>query len=290
MSPGNGHPYSWSAICNGYDPEAMADCGFPIISQYLAERSWPEDQLPGAQVTHVWTQDPVESRKIARAARIGTVVDCPEDMLGEIDALLLARDDAQNHLRFASPFLQAGLPVYIDKPIALSEAGYETLYAQQQRPGQIFSCSALRFASELKLNHETAERIGPIRLVQGMTPKYWQTYAVHLIDPVLAMLGHEASPQRLFAGPIGVDGRMLALRWPDGGPDVHLMASGSAIPSPLSLRVVGDNGEVTLAFRDSFSAFRAALAEFVAGVEEGHSRLSDAFNRRAVQIIQMGLQ
>jgi len=290
MSPGNGHPYSWSAICNGYDPEAMADCGFPVIPQYLAERSWPEDQLPGAKVTHVWTQDPVESRKIARAARIGTVVERPEDMLGEIDALLLARDDAQNHLRFASPFLQAGLPVYIDKPVALSEADFETLHDRQQRPGQIFSCSALRFASELKLDHETAERIGPIRLVQAMTPKNWQTYAVHLIDPVLNLLGHEAEPKRLFAGPVGADGRMLALRWSEHGPDVHVMATGSGVPSPLSLRVVGNLGEVTMVFRDSFSAFRAALAEFLGGVEEGHSRLPEDFNRRVVQIIEMGLQ
>ncbi|MCB5411974.1 Gfo/Idh/MocA family oxidoreductase [Pseudogemmobacter faecipullorum] len=288
-SPGNGHPYSWSAICNGYDPAAMVNCGFSVIPQYLGQRTWPEDQLPGVQVTHVWTQDLAESRKIAEAARIKTIVVRPEDMMDEIDALLLARDDAENHLRLAEPFLRAGLPVYIDKPIALSEADFNALLSLQRRPGQIFSCSALRFAEELQLDAVTHQRVGPIRLVQAMTPKYWQTYAVHLIDPVLRMLGHEAEVQKLFSGPVGKDGRLLALRWPDGGPDVHLMTTGSSIPSPLTFRVVGEGGEVTLAFQDSFSAFRTALAEFLAGVEEGSSRLSQAFNRRAVQIIEMGL-
>ena len=35
MIPGNGHPYSWSAIVNGFDPEAMAACPYPVIPRYL---------------------------------------------------------------------------------------------------------------------------------------------------------------------------------------------------------------------------------------------------------------
>jgi predicted dehydrogenase len=289
LSPGNGHPYSWAAICNGYDPEAMADCGFPAIPDYLARQSWPEDRLAGARVTHVWTQDKAESHKIARASRIETASCKPEDMIGQIDALLLARDDAQNHLRFAEPFLRAGLPVYIDKPVALSEAGFDALHALQRYPGQIFSCSALRFAPELQLDAAAAARIGPIRLIQGATPKYWKTYAIHLIDPLLTILGHAAQPERLFGGPVGANGRLLALRWADSGPDVHLMATGS-LPSPLHLHIVGETGEAVLAFHDSFTAFKTALAEFVASVNEGRSRLPADFNRRAVQIIEMGLQ
>ncbi len=286
FSPGNGHPYSWAAICNGYDRQAMAKCGFPAIPGYLAQQSWPDAQLAGGRVTHVWTQNSSDSRKIAQASLIGTIVDRPEDMIGEIDAILLARDDAQNHLRFAEPFLREGLPVYIDKPVALSEAGFAALHALQRRPGQIFSCSALRFAPELQLSEASADRIGAIRLIQGMTPKYWETYAIHLIDPLLNILGHEAQPQYLFSGPVGADGRLLALRWPGGGPDVHLMATGSLL-SPLQLRVIGEKGEVVLAFKDSFTAFKLALAEFIAGVHEGSSRLPAEFNRRAVQIIEM---
>ncbi|MCG8273060.1 Gfo/Idh/MocA family oxidoreductase [Aquamicrobium sp. NLF2-7] len=290
LSPGNGHPYSWSAICNGYDPAAMADCGFPVIPEYLARRNWPEDRIPGVRVTHVWTQDRAVSDRVARAALIDTVVARPEEMIGGIDALLLARDDAQNHRPLVEAFLRAGVPVYIDKPVALSEVEFDELHALQTRPGQIFSCSALRFAPEMQLDAETAERIGQIRLIQGMTPKYWTTYAMHLVDPVLAMLGYEAMPERLFSGPVGTDGRFLALRWPQGGPDVHLTAVGSDVLSPLLLRVVGDEGEITLTFSDSFRAFKLALMEFVTGVREGYSRLPEAFNRRAVQIIEMGIE
>ena len=43
LSAGNGHPYSWSAIVNGYNPEVMKNCGFPIISEYLAKQTFPGD-------------------------------------------------------------------------------------------------------------------------------------------------------------------------------------------------------------------------------------------------------
>jgi hypothetical protein len=36
MTEGNGHPYSWSAIFNSYDMDAMTrECPFPGIPEYL---------------------------------------------------------------------------------------------------------------------------------------------------------------------------------------------------------------------------------------------------------------
>ncbi len=36
MVEGNGHPYSWRATINGgYDGQAMSECGYPVISEYL---------------------------------------------------------------------------------------------------------------------------------------------------------------------------------------------------------------------------------------------------------------
>ena len=63
MVDGNGHPFSWSAIINGrYDAAAMADCGFPAIPQYLAAEPPENLGIPGAQVTHVWCDEPADGR------------------------------------------------------------------------------------------------------------------------------------------------------------------------------------------------------------------------------------
>ena len=146
MSPGNGHPYSWSAICNGYNKEAIEKCGFPAISRYLCEKNFPSDFIDNAFVTHVWTQDYSRSCHIALASNIRNVVTDFRDLIGEVDAILLARDDSENHLYYARPFLEAGMPIYIDKPLALSVDRAKEIMDLQVFPGQLFSCSASYFA------------------------------------------------------------------------------------------------------------------------------------------------
>src|SRR5690606_39459387 len=105
LSEGNGHPFSWSAIFNGYNPEAMELCGFPVIPRYLEKQKWPESCIQNTEVVSVWTQDEMLSLKIAKAAKITKVASSLEDMIRDVDAVLLARDDAENHLEFATPFL-----------------------------------------------------------------------------------------------------------------------------------------------------------------------------------------
>ena len=69
ISEGNGHPYSWSAIFNGYDTQAMKLCPFPVIPQYLSEREFPSDFLTEiGEVTHIYTQDYELSKQIAKAS------------------------------------------------------------------------------------------------------------------------------------------------------------------------------------------------------------------------------
>ena len=70
LSEGNGHPYSWPAIINGYDPFYMKDCGFPVIPEYLEQQTFPQDKIPNAEVTHIWTQDLKLSEHIAKATYI----------------------------------------------------------------------------------------------------------------------------------------------------------------------------------------------------------------------------
>ncbi|MEN8251827.1 MAG: Gfo/Idh/MocA family oxidoreductase, partial [Bacteroidota bacterium] len=141
MSEGNGHPYSWSAIINGdFNREEMNNCGFAGIPIYLEANS---DTLGinDVQVTHVWTQDKNLSTHIAKASGIRNVVDSMEDMIGEVDAVLLARDDPENHVKMARPFLDADIPVFIDKPLAITKEDLE-YFKQQNELGKLLMSSS----------------------------------------------------------------------------------------------------------------------------------------------------
>jgi len=283
LSDGNGHPYSWSAIFNGYDPAVMAECPFPVIPQYLARQVFPRDAILGARVTHIWTQDNEAARHVARATRIPRVVSDPEAMLGEVDAVLLARDDAENHRDMARPFLLNGLPIYIDKPVALTVDDLERMLAMQQKPGQLFSCSALRWAREFNLALHCNE-IGQIRHIQATTPKCWSKYAVHLLDPILEQLGLFATPAEVTR--VSDIPEVVHVRWPD---ITATITCTGALPSDIRMRVFGNGGSRDLIFLNTFAAFRDALLRFVATARGTSLGTTSNELRALVRILESGL-
>lgn len=285
LSPGNGHPYSWSAIFNGYDAAYMEACGFPVIPRYLEQRRFPADQITGARVTHVWAQEPAQAKHIAAATHIDTVVNRYEDMLGQVDAVLLARDDAERHVEFAMPFLEAGVPIYVDKPLALTCATARQLFDAQKYSGQLFTCSALRYAREFQLSSADRLTIGEIQLIHATTPKDWDRYAVHVIEPALLLAGES--------------GRVMRTQtWQEGGSTTLAvsLASGrqllvsalGAVAAPLALRVIGDRGWKDLVFQDAFTAFRGALQAFVDSVRARSPVISEIFVMDVVALIEAG--
>lgn len=287
-SDGNGHPYSWSAIFNGFDYEGMRESGYPVILDYLSKQDWPAAQLEGGRVTAVWTQDIVRSRSIARAARIPTIAPTLEDLVDQVDAVLLARDDAENHMRYARLALEAGKPIYIDKPIACSVSDMEMLYALEKYPGQIFTCSALRYAKELTLSQDRLTTLGAIREIRAVTPKSWAKYAVHIIEPVVKLLGADASIDRFEATHAQDEQGVgeVSVRWTTGV--VTMFKALGHVNSNIEFHVLGEHGEHKLVFADSFSAFKSALTEFLAGIALKDVRSSKEFNLTVVRVIEAG--
>lgn len=286
LSEGNGHPYSWAAIVNGYDAAEMAACPFPTIPRYLAEHRFPEEAVGGARVTHIWTQERALSEQIAAASRIEHVVGDPAEMLGAVDAVLLARDDAERHEELAGPFLDAGLPIYIDKPLATNAVTARRLFSRQIEPRQLFTCSALRFAAELRLDPAAREAIGPLRRLLASTPKDWSRYAVHLIEPTLALLGEPGAIESHGAATTGGATR-LRVAW-ESGVEAEFATLGD-VEAPLTIQAVGERGERTLAFGDPFAAFRAALERFVAVTRGEAEPVPEAEVLRVVELIELGM-
>ena len=97
MVDGNGHPYSWSAMFNGYDPDEMAKCPFAGIPVYLNKEPKETLRIPNAQVTHVWADDPEDARRVSRASLVPNVVARGRSISGAArlaDGLVLLHDPA----------------------------------------------------------------------------------------------------------------------------------------------------------------------------------------------------
>jgi virulence factor len=77
-------------------------------------------------------------------------VDKPADMIGKADAVLIEAVDGSVHYERARPFLEAGVPCFVDKPFTCSVADARKLVdlaAKKKLP--LFSSSSLRFAPDL---------------------------------------------------------------------------------------------------------------------------------------------
>jgi len=287
LSEGNGHPYSWSAICNGYDPEAMASCPFPVIPRYLARQSFPEDALREAEVTHVWTQDRALSAHIARASRIPHVANRPEDLIGAVDAVLLARDDYERHEDMSRPFLDAGLPLFVDKPLAADRGTAERIWSRQRYEGQLFTGTAFRYAREFVLTPEERGRLGPLVYVDACVMKQWDKYGIHIVEPVLHLIGEQGELADVAATAGEGGATFVRARWTSGL--CATFASLGAAPAPVVIRLFGEKGYRELRLEDTFFAFKASLQAFVDVIKGRRPAPSRDSVLRIVGLIERGM-
>ena len=181
-SPGNGHPFSWSAIFNGYNKEKMEKCGYPVIQKYLQEQNWPSATLKKAKIVSVWTQDIERSKLIADASNIPHVCSNLHQIYNEVDAIILARDDAHNHIKYSLPAIKKGLPIFIDKPLAINTDDAKYLFSQATN-SILFSCSSMRYDCDLDIS--SWWKSPEVNHLLGMAPKQWETYSIHAIEPIL---------------------------------------------------------------------------------------------------------
>ena len=79
-----------------------------------------------------------------------TILDNPADLYDKIDAVLIESVDGSVHLGRAMPFLERGMPTYVDKPFACSLADARKLVETAERKHvPLMSSSSLRYAPEV---------------------------------------------------------------------------------------------------------------------------------------------
>ena len=170
ISEGNGHPFSFSAIINGYNDAGLANSGWNVIYDYVKRRDPSEFGFDNVRVTHTWTQDPEVTRKLCDACRIPNAVSRPDEMISNVDAVIIARDDYENHFSLAIPFLKAGMHVFVDKPLSLDVDELRS-FLPYLESGKLMSCSGMRYARELDEPRASLAEYGEIMLVRGAVPK-----------------------------------------------------------------------------------------------------------------------
>ena len=259
LSEGNGHPFSYGSIINGYSPEGLEASGWPGIYEYVRRRHSSEFGLDGWKITHAWTQDTESTKKLCAACRIPHGVGDYSEFLGKVDAVIIARDDYEMHFQMARAFLEAGLPVFIDKPLSVDVSELRAFKPYLEN-GQLMSCSGMRYARELDEPRADLGSYGRLRLIRAAIVLSWEKYGVHLLEAILAITpAHPVSVRMLPADHASAVVRM------DDGVLMQIDALGECART-FRIDLFGTQRTGSFDITDNFSMFRRMLWQFAESI------------------------
>lgn len=141
--------------------------------------------IEDACISHIWGEDLERVQSLASTHSIAEMVHTPNDVIGAVDAVLVIddTDGGAKHASLARPFLEAGLPVFIDKPMTTDYGDAVALFDLAERHNApLMSCSALRFPVELAAARVTFDAIGKLSTVSSVGPGEWFYYGIHAVE------------------------------------------------------------------------------------------------------------
>jgi len=143
------------------------------------------------RATVLWDQDPAVAHKAA--ATFGAeVADTPEEMLRrQVEGVIVTDPDAGKYAALSQPFLDAGLPVFLNRPLAESPAAAAAILERARAHGApVLSASSLLFADGVLAMAEPIAACGRLRaFLASCASGHFEWYAPHAIATFYTALG-----------------------------------------------------------------------------------------------------
>lgn len=283
ISEGNGHPFSFSAIVNGYNDKELKNSGWNVIYDYVTRRDPSEFGFQGYQISYAWTQNKEITDTLCRACQIPNSLSDYRDMLGNVDGVIIARDDYKSHYEIAKFFLDRNIPVFIDKPLTLNvnELQYFKPFLEK---GKLMSCSGMRYAREIDQLRQDIQtfKFESIKLIRGTVINSWEKYGIHLIDAILNLAPFVPESVQYIDSNL----ESMAINMVDGTL-VQIDALGS-IPLAFHLDVYGTKKITKVEIVDNFSMFRRTLWHFFQSIESSKPAIPVMTTINAMRILIAG--
>jgi len=230
----------WHA--NNFPAFMKAACGDKVkVTRAYAQIDSPE---PGGRTSAQWSKD------------MGIpLCDTIEEVVEKSDALIvLSPNHSERHEALCQMPLRSGKPVYVDKTFAPDGRVARRLFDLAAASGTpCYSSSALRNAPE----YQAVDREG-LWAISSWGPNDFATYAIHQVEPIVMLMGVEAS--RVLYVP-GKDWYTLAVEFADGR--AATVSGFMGDDTPFTMNITGKAGpRIVTAEADFFAPFTVDLVEF----------------------------
>ncbi|MDD5596858.1 MAG: Gfo/Idh/MocA family oxidoreductase [Victivallaceae bacterium] len=256
----------------------------------LKAMDWPEftAEIGGnAGITAVWDEDIEVARTAAAACNIGTVLERREDMLGLVDGVLIPDDCTMKHQQSAIPFLEGGIPTFIDKPLSRDLKETEQLLALAEHHGApVLSCSALRYAKETEDIRGNPQLLGEI-ITGGAVGIQAEGglifYGIHPLELLFSVIGSDIKSVR-NSGREGED--FLILTYRDGR--IFTVASNAKVKPGFNLHLFGSRGQTLINVTDGNYFYAEMLRAFLGMVTSGKSPIAAGETLKVIKVLVAG--
>lgn len=150
------------------------------------------------EVVGVYSDEREAVEKLAREYGV-CVMDDFDEAVGKVDGLVITARNGDNHYRFAKPYIKSGIPMFIDKPVTISEKDALEFFTELKKNNiRVSGGSSLRHAEAVKkfkeensVNKYGKTIGGVVRAPMDFESKYggFSFYAHHLVESVCEIFG-----------------------------------------------------------------------------------------------------
>lgn len=160
------------------------------------------------EVVGIYSDETEPCEKLAGSFGV-RIMDSFDEAVGLVDGLVITARHGDNHYKYAKPYIESGIPMFIDKPITISEEEALKFMSELRDNGvRISGGSSLKYDRLVeKLKKEACEEIGG-KTVGGFVCAPLQSqseyggfffYAQHLVEMVCEIFGRYPNSVRATA-------------------------------------------------------------------------------------------
>ena len=240
----------------------------------VGEVSFPTEEY---KVVGIYGRDPGRTREVAEKGAISFIAERPEDLMDKVDAIMVVFRHGDLHAVHALPYIEAGIPTWVDKPFAIKvEDAKAMIEAAQAHDTPLTGGSTVKHAlDELAMRERlNATGRGSIRpLISAMVNGYASLeneyggiyfYGSHLAELTMFLFGYDA--RSVLAS--GCGGNVLAIvKYDDYQVIMNFMENAAAGTHVIAF---GEKGTI-LQEMDHTTAYRRGMENFVQMLETGES-------------------
>lgn len=222
------------------------------------------------RVVGIWGQKEARTLEVAKEGQIETIVNTPEDLIDLVDAVIVVDRHGGLHLKHALPFLERGMPVYVDKPFAISlEDCRQMLDVAERSDSLISSFSPLRVAPATIALKESLDKIGDIKVAHFAGPCDFESqyagpffYATHVAEIAIKLFDDEVKSLKVTQSGKNV---AVQLIWKSGILTSFSYLGDAAYVFHASL--FGTQGMVSNEIIGGYSSYAEVLKAFIFMIE-----------------------